>query len=109
MGCCFSQVAVYGNFLLEVQVLHFINSDSDCGPGDECDLYIDEMCLDPQSGETEQECSLAASTGDLDLYKGLPMTGNLSVSSKPWPVSSSLALENNSLPHFQRCTFACVL
>ena len=90
MACCFFQVAVYGNFLLEVQVLHFSNSDSDCGPVDECDLYIDGMCLDPQSGKTGQECSLAASTDDLDLYKGLPMTGNLSASSQPWPVSRPL-------------------
>lgn len=94
MGCCYSQVTVSGDFLLEVQVLRVNDSVNDCGGGfDVCDLYIDELCLDSQSeapGSVEEgeACSLAVSTDDLDLEEGLPRTGNLSAVAQPWPVCS---------------------
>ena len=73
-------------------MLRVNDSVNDCGGGfDVCDLYIDELCLDSQSEahgsvEEREACSLAVSTDNLDLEKGLPRTGNLSVVSQPWPV-----------------------
>ena len=91
-------MAVSGNFLLEVQVLNFSNTNGDCGLIDLCDPYIDEMCLDAQSEEEEgQECSLAVSTANLDLEDGLPKAGNLFATARPWPVSSIATNRNNLL------------
>ena len=82
-------MAVSGNFQLEVQVVRVSDPVDDCRAGreglDVCQLYIDEMCLDPQS--EEQDCSLIESTSDLDLDSGLPRTRTLTVTNQPWPVS----------------------
>ena len=86
-------MAVSGNFQLEVQVVRVRDPVDDCGGGiDVCDLYIDEMCLDPQfeepgSEEEEQDCSLTRFTNNVDLEGGLPRTRTLSVTNQPWPVS----------------------
>ena len=86
-----SQVAVSGNFQLEVRVIRVRDPVDDCGL-DPCLLYIDEMCLDPQfeepgSEEEERDCSLVESNRDLDLESGLPRTRTLTVTNQPWPVS----------------------
>ena len=89
-------MAVTGNFQLEVQVVRFRDPVNDCGGGiDVCDLYIDEMCLDPQfeepgSEEEDQDCSLIEYENNLDLESGLPKTRTLSVTNQPWPVSCQL-------------------
>ena len=76
-----------------MQVVRVRDPVNDCGGGiDLCQLYIDEMCLDPQieepgSEEEEQECSLIKDENDLDLESGLPKTRTLSVTNQPWPVS----------------------
>ena len=86
-----TQVAVSGNFQLEVRVIRVRDSVDDCGL-DLCLLYIDEMCLDPQfeepgSEEEEQDCSLVEYNRDLDLESGLPRTRALTVTDQPWPVN----------------------
>ena len=86
-------MVVSGNFELEVQVVRVRDPVDDCGAWPEvCDLYIDEMCLDPQSEEPgseeeEQDCSLTRFTNNVDLEDGLPRTRTLSVTNQPWPVS----------------------
>ncbi|CAI8051461.1 Fat-like cadherin-related tumor suppressor homolog [Geodia barretti] len=92
-------VAVTGNFQLEVQVVRVRDSVDDCGWWPEvCDLYIDEMCLDPQfeepgSEEEDQDCSLIEYENNLDLESGLPKTRTLSVTNQPWPVDFHLRIE----------------
>ena len=90
---CFFQVPASGNFQLEVQVVRVRDPVDYCGTlFDMCDLYTDEMCLDPKfeepgSEEEDQDCSLIKDEDDLNLEFGLPKTKTLSVTNQPWPVS----------------------
>ena len=88
-----------------MQVVRVRDSVNDCGVGlgfDVCQLYIDEMCLDPQfeepgSEEEDQDCSFIEYGNDLDLESGLPETRTLSVTNQPWPVSYQQLLNCISL------------
>ena len=57
-----------------------------------CDLYIDDICLKPQSEDQQSEdandnCSLGEFSGDLNLEEGLPKTESFTSDTQPWPVS----------------------
>ena len=72
---------------LEVIVVEFSDPVDDYRI-DLCDLYIDEMSLDPQNeGSDQYTCSLGEVSRDLDLESGLPMTATFTSDSQPWPVS----------------------
>ena len=82
---------VAGQFELEVRVVGFSDPVDECG-FQSCDLYIDDLCLKPQSEDQESEdandnCSLGKFSGALDLEEGLPKTESFTRNTQPWPVS----------------------
>ena len=90
---------VESQFELDIGVVDFSDSVGDCGGGfDICRLYIDKMCLDPQSNH-DQSCTLGGLTKDTDLDSDLPRSRSFSVNTKPWPVSISLASQTFLGPH----------
>lgn len=79
-----------GNFKFEIQVVDFNDPVNDCGGGfDICVLYIEEICLSPQTGSgSDEDCSLGEYNDDLDL-DNLPRTVSI-LSTQPWPVSYAI-------------------
>ena len=78
---------VESQFELDIRVVDFSDRVGDCGGMlDVCQLYIDKICLDPQSNY-DQSCTLGALTRETDLDSGLPKNRAFSVDTKPWPVS----------------------
>ena len=76
-----------GNFRFEVEVVGFTDPVDDCGGGaDVCALYIERICLDPQT-VVDYDCSLGEISNDLDLESNLPKSRTLTVNNRPWPVS----------------------
>ena len=84
----FNPPQVAGQFELEVRVVGFSDPVDECGTF-ACDLYIDDLCLKPQSEEEDasKNCSLGEFSGDLNLEEGLPKTESFTRDTQPWPVS----------------------
>ena len=87
----FNPPQVAGQFELEVRVVGFSDPVDDCG-FESCHLYIDDLCLKPQSEDQESEgadenCLLGKFSGYLDLEEGLPKTESFTWNTQPWPVS----------------------